>query len=86
MATFTGAFSGREYLSWPPLYSLPLFAAISWASFNVLLGLARLGRTHPSSAWMVGIGALLLPLGFVEAHLYLLPAIGLDIGKDMAVQ
>jgi hypothetical protein len=86
LATAAGGFSGREYLSWPPLFSLPLFAAISWASLNVLIGLGRLGRTHPESAWVIGIGAVVLPLGFVEAHLYLVPAIGLDIGKDMAVQ
>jgi hypothetical protein len=86
LATVAGGFSGREYLSWPPVFSLPLFAAISWASLNVLIGLGRLGRTHPESAWVIGIGAVVLPLGFVEAHLYLVPAIGLDIGKDMAVQ
>ncbi|MEE8455192.1 MAG: cbb3-type cytochrome c oxidase subunit I, partial [Limibaculum sp.] len=38
------------------------------------------------TAWVIGIGAVVLPLGFAEAHLYLVPAIGLDIGKDMAVQ
>ena len=86
LALATGGFSGREYLSWPPLFSLPLFAAIAWASVNVLIGLGRLGRAHPESAWVVGIGAVVLPLGFAEAHLYLLPAIGLDIGKDLAVQ
>ena len=86
LATAAGGFSGREYLSWPPLVSAPLFAAIAWASVNVLIGLARLGRAHPESAWVVGIGAVVLPLGFAEAHLYLVPAIGLDIGKDMAVQ
>ncbi len=86
LATAAGGFSGREYLSWPPLFSLPLFAAIVWASVNVLIGLGRLGRAHPESAWVIGIGAVVLPLGFAEAHLYLVPAIGLDIGKDMAVQ
>ncbi len=86
LATATGGFSGREYLSWPPLLSLPLIGAIAWASVNVLIGLGRLGRTHPESAWVVGIGAVVLPLGFAEVHLYLVPAIGLDIGKDMAVQ
>lgn len=86
LATVAGGFSGREYLSWPPVFSLPLFAAIAWASVNVLIGLGRLGRAHRESAWVVGIGAVVLPLGFAEAHLYLVPAIGLDIGKDMAVQ
>ena len=50
LATAAGGFSGREYLSWPPLVSAPLFAAIAWASVNVLIGLARLGRAHPESA------------------------------------
>ena len=86
LAMVAGGFSGREYLSWPPVFSLPLFAAMSWASVNVLIGLARLYRAHPDAAWVVGIGAVVLPLGFAEAHLYLVPAIGLDIGKDMAVQ
>jgi nitric oxide reductase subunit B len=86
LATATGGFSGREYLTWPPLASLPLIGAIAWASVNVLIGLGRLGRTHPEAAWVIGIGAVVLPLGFAEAHLYLVPAIGLDIGKDMAVQ
>jgi nitric oxide reductase subunit B len=86
LAIVAGAFSGREYLSWPPVFSLPLFAAIAWASVNVLTGLARLVCAHPGSAWLVGIGAVLLPLGFAEAHLYLVPAIGLDIGRDLAVQ
>lgn len=86
LATAAGGFSGREYLSWPPLFSLPLFVAMSWASINVMIGLARLYRAHPDAAWVVGIGAVVLPLGFAEAHLYLVPAIGLDIGKDLAVQ
>jgi hypothetical protein len=86
LAMAAGGFSGREYLSWPPLFSLPLFAAMAWASVNVMIGLARLYRAHPAAAWVVGIGAVVLPLGFAEAHLYLVPAIGLDIGKDMAVQ
>ena len=86
LAIAAGEFSGREYLSWLPIFSLPLFAAIAWASINVLLGLGWLGRSHPDSAWLVGIGAVLLPLGFMEAHLYLLPTIGLDIGRDLAVE
>ncbi|MFQ5564780.1 MAG: hypothetical protein ACE5EU_00235, partial [Paracoccaceae bacterium] len=86
LATAAGGFSGREYLSWPPLLSLPLLAAIARASVNVLTGLGRLGRAHPDSAWLVGIGAVVLPLSFAEAHLYLAPVIGLDIGRDMAVQ
>ena len=86
LAMAAGGFSGREYLTWPPLFSIPLFGAIAWASVNVLIGLTRLGREHPESAWVIGIGAVVLPLGFAEAHLYLVPAIGLDIGKDMAVQ
>jgi hypothetical protein len=86
LAMAAGGFSGREYLSWPPMFSLPLFAAMAWASVNVMIGLARLYRAHPAAAWVVGIGAVVLPLGFAEAHLYLVPAIGLDIGKDMAVQ
>lgn len=86
LAIVTGEFSGREYLSWQPIYSVPLFAAIAFASVNVLRGLGRLLRDHPDSAWLVGAGAVLLPLGFLEAHLYLLPAIGLDIGRDLAVE
>ncbi len=34
LATVAGGFSGREYLSWPAIFSLPLFAAISWASLK----------------------------------------------------
>jgi nitric oxide reductase subunit B len=86
VAIAAGEFSGREYLSWSPAFSLPLFAAMAWSSLNILLGLTRLGRSHPDSAWLVGIGAVLLPLGFMEAHLYLLPSIGLDIGRDLAVE
>lgn len=86
LAMAAGGFSGREYITWPPLFSIPLFVAISWAAMNILRGLGRLGGAQPEAAWLVGIGAILLLLGFAEAHLYLLPAIGLDIGKDMAVQ
>jgi nitric oxide reductase subunit B len=86
VAIMQGDFSGRKYLTWAPVFSIPLFLAIGWASLGILRGIVRLERKDPEAAWMIGIGALLLPLSFAEAHLYLIPSVGLDIGKDLAVQ
>lgn len=85
-SVLAGVYSGREYLSWSPWWSLPWFAGMVLGGWAVLKELPRLLRQHPDSAWMLGLGALLVPLAFAEAHLYLLPAVGLDVGRDLAIQ
>ncbi len=81
-----GYSSGREYLSWPAAASLPMLLGLVLAVFALFPELPKLARRNVEAAWMLGIGILLLPLGFAEAHLFLLPSVGLDPARDLTVQ
>lgn len=81
-----GSFSGREYLTWPPWASLPLGALFLCSLSAVLQAWPRLLAHSREAAWLLLLGALLLPLGLAEAHLYLVPALARDPGRDLAVQ
>lgn len=81
-----GVSSGREYISWPAIASLPMFLGLLLAAIAIFQELPKLLQQNPAAAWMLGIGAVLLPLGFIEVHLFLIPAIGLDPARDLTLQ
>ncbi len=85
-ALIAGTGSGREYLSWPAPVSLLLLGALLAGAWAVLRGLPRLRHAVWDTRAMIGIGVVLLPLGLIEGHLWLLPSVSLDPGRDLAVE
>jgi nitric oxide reductase subunit B len=81
-----GAFSGREYITWPWPTTLPLLAALL-LSLGLAARRARHLTAHSSeAAWFILLGLVLLPAALAEAHLYHGPAVGAAIGRDLTVQ
>jgi hypothetical protein len=81
-----GVYSGREYVTWPPVLSLPIGAFFLLTLAAVRRAWPRLVAHSREAAWLLLLGASLLPAGLAEAHLYLLPSIAEDPGRDLAVQ
>lgn len=81
-----GRFSGREYLTWPPSVSIPLLGSFALNLVAVLFAWRRLVEHSGEAAWLLLTGAVLLPAGLVEAHLYLLDTVAANPGRDLAIQ
>lgn len=79
-------FSGREYLTWPVSVSVPLLGSFLLNLLAVVFAWRRLCAHSGEAAWLVLLGAILLPAGLVESHLYLLDAVGANPGRDLAIQ
>jgi len=84
--TLMGFHSGREYISWPAVASLPIMVGLILAAITVFRKLSEIAKRNLDAAWMIGIGSLLLPLGLAEVHLFLVPEIGFDPARDLTVQ
>jgi len=78
--------SGREYVSWHPVASVPLLAAMAASALGIFR--ARMGLFHffPEGAWLIGTGYAFVMLGLIESHLWLWPWVGLDSVRDLTVQ
>lgn len=82
----TGHFSGREYLEWPPVASLPFVAGwLLWVWSFVEVSGVRL-RNAPVFAWMWASSAFLFLWTFVEAHAWQLSWVSDRPLQDIAVQ
>lgn len=86
ISLLSGNGTGREYISWPLSVNVVLFAGLSGAAVSVSKKLSSACDRNRDAAWMIGTGILLLPLSLAETSLYLIPSIGNNIGKDIAVQ
>lgn len=86
VAYASGYTTGREYMEYPPLLSLPILAG--WLLFAVNFSAVtrfRLGRL-PVYAWMWGTSAFLFVWPFIEAHAWLLDWLANRPVRDMAIQ
>ncbi len=82
----SGYSTGREYMEYPPILSLPIL--VGWLLFAVNFGAVtrfRL-RTMPVYAWMWGTSVFLFVWPFVEAHAWLLDWLASRPVRDMAIQ
>ncbi len=82
----SGYSTGREYMEYPPILSLPIL--VGWLLFAANFGAVtrfRL-RTLPVYAWMWGTSVFLFVWPFVEAHAWLLDWLANRPVRDMAIQ
>ena len=87
-----GKFSGREYLDFLPVFSVPILAG--WVLFiiNFFATLRSPSvppvpfRDRPVYLWMWATGLILFFYTFCEAHLWLIPYFRNNIVRDVSVQ
>lgn len=86
IALLTGHYSGREYMEWPPILSLPIVAGwLLWVWSFVEVTRLRL-REAPVHAWMWATSAGLFLWTFGEAHAWLIPWLQARPVQDIAIQ
>lgn len=81
-----GVFSGREYMGYHPIFSIPIL--LGWVMF-VWNFYAHLGKgllSRPVHVTMWGVGTLFVVYTFAEQHAWLLPGVFSDPIADMRVQ
>ena len=83
---FTGRFSGREYLEFPPW--LTLLTLTAWVMFiiNFLKTLSIRFINQPVYVWSWATGIVFFFITITEAHLWLLPYFHNNIVRDVTVQ
>lgn len=83
---YTGHFSGREYLEFPPLLSVVI--VIYWILFciNFLQTVRPRLSGSPVYIWSWCTGLLFFLITIAEAHLWLLPYFNNNIIRDVTVQ
>lgn len=86
--TLAGQFSGREYITWPPVVTMVLVFALALTPVTVLWNWRAFTFRSPEAGWLLLTGSLLVPLGLVEEGLRLHHVLGLaaDPGRDLTVQ
>lgn len=81
-----GKFSGREYFSWPPIYSIPLILSVVISCFLFFSNFKFLTKKSPEGSWLVGFGSLFILIGLSESLGWLIPSIGNNFVKDLTLQ
>lgn len=81
-----GVFSGREYLGFHPGFSALILAGWLFFIANFARAQGFRLRGEPVYVYMWTVGLFLFVVAFVEGHLYLVPAIGEQPLRDIAVQ
>ena len=81
-----GVFSGREYLGFHPVFSIPIM--LGWLLFvwNFFGNLGKGLLSRPMHATMWAVGALLFIYTFSEQYAWLIPGIFEDPLRDMRIQ
>jgi nitric oxide reductase subunit B len=80
-----GQFSGREYLPFHPVISLAIL--VGWGLFAInYFSCIKNFLQQPTFVWMWGVSIILFIWTFIEAHLYLLPAVAKNPLFDISVQ
>lgn len=81
-----GKFSGREYFSWPPIYSIPLILSVVISCFLFFNNFKSLSKKSPEGSWLVGFGSIFILIGLSESLAWLIPSIGNNFVKDLTLQ
>ncbi len=81
-----GGFSGREYFSWPPIYSIPLILSIVISCFLFFDHFKSLAKKSPEGSWLIGFGIIFILIGLSESLGWLIPSIGNNFVKDLTLQ
>lgn len=84
--TAVGWFSGFEYVSWPGPATVILLAALGANLAVAWSGHRRMAGQSPEAAWLVLLGALLLPAALWEHALLGSTRLGLNLGAALAVE
>jgi len=86
LSLLLGQFSGREYFSWPPIFSVPLLASLLLMIVLLFNRTQFLSKLSPEGFWLVGFGLLFITIGLSESVLWLIPKIGENLVKDLTLQ
>jgi len=86
LSLLMGQFSGREYFSWPPIFSIPLVMSLLLMVSLVFNRIRFLSQLSPEGFWLVGFGLIFITIGLSESILWLMPTIGTNIVKDLTVK
>lgn len=81
-----GNFSGREYFSWPPIFSIPLLLSVLIMCFLLFKRFGYLFGKSPEGSWLVGFGIIFILIGLSESLAWLVPFIGNNFVKDLTLQ
>ncbi|MCI0341336.1 MAG: cbb3-type cytochrome c oxidase subunit I [Planctomycetales bacterium] len=81
-----GIFSGREYLEFHPLLSVPILAGWLVLVWRWARATGFRFRDRPVYVWMWNVALLLFVVTFCEGHLWLLRPLGWNPVRDIAIQ
>ena len=81
-----GIFGGKEYLEYPPVISIAVFAGWLLYAVNFFRVLSSPFNKLPVYFWMWSTSVLVFVCAFIEAHLWILPYFGANVVRDMTVQ
>ncbi len=83
---FAGAGSGREYMGFHPLCSIPIL--LGWVMFvwNFYTHLGKGLFSHPIHVTMWAVGTIFFMYTFIEQHAWLLNSVFSDPIRDMRIQ
>lgn len=81
-----GKFSGREYFSWPPIFSIPLILSVLIMCFLLFKRFNYLFGKSPEGSWLVGFGIIFIVIGLSESLAWLIPSVGNNFVKDLTLQ
>jgi len=86
LSLLAGVFSGREYMGFHPLFSIPILLGWVLMTWSFYAHLARGFFHRPVHVTMWGVALVLFCYTFVEQHGWLLPGVFSDPIVDMRVQ
>ncbi len=81
-----GKFSGREYFSWPPAFSILLILSVAIMCFLLYKKFSYLSKKSPEGSWLIGFGSVFILIGLSESLIWLIPSIGNNFVKDLSIQ
>jgi len=85
-ALLAGYSTGREYLEYPPVCSIPIVAGWLLYAWNFIAVTRYRIRTMPVYAWMWGTSVVLFLWMFAEANAWMLDVLRERPVRDMAIQ
>ncbi|MBL4698515.1 MAG: cbb3-type cytochrome c oxidase subunit I [Phycisphaerales bacterium] len=81
-----GVFSGREYMGFHPIFSIPIMLGWIMFAWNFFSHVGRGILTKPVYVTMWGVGTLFFIYTFTEQHAWLLPGVFAEPIVDMRIQ
>jgi len=81
-----GVFSGREYMGFHPIYSIPIMLGWIMFAWNFFANLGKGLLSRPVYVTMWSVGTLFFMYTFTEQHAWLLPSVFSDPIVDMRLQ